>query len=74
MPSFYINSPAIMDVEPLSKIEAKAEKLRREIEHLNIKYELELKLRAAKYNLDLKKLELQYAQLHIKEDDDIGYT
>jgi hypothetical protein len=39
----------------------KAEKLRMQIEHLKIKFSYEMKLRQAKYELDMKKLELALA-------------
>jgi hypothetical protein len=52
-----------MDIEPTTTSSIKAEKIRIQIHHLQTKYELDRKLREAKFQHDLRKLELSLLQL-----------
>jgi hypothetical protein len=53
----------------MDKNEAKAEKLRIQMDHLQIKFDLENRLRQAKHECDMKKLQVELMKLDLKDPD-----
>lgn len=53
-----------MDAEEVHRIgDIKAERIRIQMDHLRIKYDYEVKLKEAKYRMEIRKLELALMQI-----------